>query len=180
MTIMTMEILQLDSLQPTPTLLELADKSRIKLVDVLDDVIVTLDSWEYPMYFFVIQPNTTMDGHPLILERPWLATIDALIGCRSREMTIANGESMKKLIMYPPLKIVLENSIWVEDPYEDEEIAQPLLTIEQSKGLKEQIEYNFLNQFISTTNDAQYHQSSTPYDLIFSNDLQDNCDLASS
>jgi fumarate reductase subunit C len=77
MTIMTMEILQLDSLLPTPTVLELADKSRIKLVGVLDDVIVTLDSWEYPMYFFVIQPNTTMDGHPLILKRPWLATIDA-------------------------------------------------------------------------------------------------------
>jgi hypothetical protein len=45
---------------------------------------------------------------------------------------------MKKLSLYPPTKIVVEIFLWVEYPYEDEEIAQPLLTIKQSMGLKEQ------------------------------------------
>jgi hypothetical protein len=121
------------------------------------------------MDFLVIHPKTTMEGHPLILGRPWLATVDAFIGCRSGEMTISNGASMKKLILYPPTKPVVEDSLWVEYPYKDEEITQPLLTIEQSRGLKEQTEDNFLNQFISTTDDAQYPESSSPYDLIFSN-----------
>jgi hypothetical protein len=81
MNFMTMEILQLDSLWPTPIVLELADISRIKHVNFLDDVIVTLDSLEYPMDFLVIQPNTTMDGHLSILGRPWIAIVDAFIGC---------------------------------------------------------------------------------------------------
>jgi len=72
------------------------------------------------MDFLVIQPNTTMDGHPLIPRRPWLATIYAFIAHRSREMTISNGGSMKKHILYPPAKTIVENSPWVEDPYGDE------------------------------------------------------------
>jgi hypothetical protein len=99
-----------------------------------------------------------------------------LIGCRSREMTISNGESMKKLIIYPPLKIVVENSLWVEDPYEDEEIAQPLLTIEQSRGLKEQTEENFLNQFLSTIDCIIIPRIISMHDHVFSIDFQEYCD----
>jgi hypothetical protein len=82
MTVMTMETLQLNTLWPTPMVLELADRSRIKPVRVLDDILVTLNSWEYPVDFLVIQPKTNMVGHPVILGRPWLATTDAFIGCR--------------------------------------------------------------------------------------------------
>jgi hypothetical protein len=95
-------------------------------------------------------------------------------------MTISNGASMKKLILYPPTKPVVENSLWVEDPYEDEEIAQPLLTIEQSRGLKEQTKDNLLNQFLSTTDCIQYPESFSTYDHVFSNDFQENCDLTNS
>ena len=69
MTVMTMEELQLGNLRPTPISLELADRSRVKPVGVLDDVIVTLASWEFPIDFMVIQPNN-MEGHPMILGRP--------------------------------------------------------------------------------------------------------------
>jgi len=96
-----MEKLQLENLWHTPTILELADKSRVKPTRVLDDIIVTLDSLDYLVDFLVIQPNTTMDGHLVILGRSWLATVDAFIGCKSGEMTIYNGIAMKKLILYP-------------------------------------------------------------------------------
>jgi hypothetical protein len=55
MTATTLEQLQLEPLLwPTPTILELADKTRVISEGILDDDMVTLDSWEYPTYFFVI------------------------------------------------------------------------------------------------------------------------------
>ncbi len=46
MTRNTMEQLQLTQIYPTPIMLELVDKYKIKLKSVLDDVIVSIDSWE--------------------------------------------------------------------------------------------------------------------------------------
>jgi hypothetical protein len=55
MTINTVELLQLSQfLFPTPTVLELADRTTIKLTGVLDDILVTLASWEYPVDFMII------------------------------------------------------------------------------------------------------------------------------
>ena len=55
MTATTLEQLQLQPLlRPTPTILELADKTRVIPEGILDDVMVTLASWEYPIYFIVI------------------------------------------------------------------------------------------------------------------------------
>ena len=81
-TLQTVQHLDILNLRPTPTMLELADRSRIKPEGVLDDEIVSLDSWEYPADFFVLQPKSTSGGHPVVLGRPWLATEDAFIGCR--------------------------------------------------------------------------------------------------
>jgi hypothetical protein len=83
MTMETMQKLNICNLRPTPTILEMTDRSRVKLEGVVDDVIVSLDSWEYHVDFVVLQPKSNLGGHPLILGRPWLATIDALISCRS-------------------------------------------------------------------------------------------------
>jgi hypothetical protein len=55
MTATTLEQLQLQPLlRPTPTILELADKTRVIPEGILDDIMVTLASWEYPVYFLVI------------------------------------------------------------------------------------------------------------------------------
>lgn len=77
-------------LLPTPAMLELADRSEVDPEGVLADIFISLDSWEYPTKFYVIKPKTNLGGHPLILGRSWLATIDAYIGCRSRNMTITH------------------------------------------------------------------------------------------
>jgi hypothetical protein len=100
----TMEELKLFNLHHTPTVLQLADRSTIKPEGVLEDIIVSLDSWEYPMDFMVLQPKSNLGGHPLILGRPWLATVDAFISCRSGDMTISHGDSVKKFTLYPPTK----------------------------------------------------------------------------
>jgi hypothetical protein len=125
MIVLTMETLQLDTLWPTSAVLELADRSKIKFVVVLDDILVTLNSWEYPVAFLVIQPKTNMVGHPVILGRPWLATADTFIGCRLGEMTISNGMAMKKLTLYPPSKPALQDPLQVFESYENIEIEPP-------------------------------------------------------
>jgi hypothetical protein len=67
MSVNTMKILQIDHLRPTQTLLELADKSIITPTGSLDDITVTLASWEYPMDFLVIHPKYPKPGHPVVL-----------------------------------------------------------------------------------------------------------------
>lgn len=69
---------------------------------MIEDLIVTLDSLNFPLQFFVMSPRGTLKGYPLILGRPWLATVDACITCRSRKMTISDGAKTKKLTLYSP------------------------------------------------------------------------------
>ena len=63
---------------------------------------VYVDSWEYPADFLIINPRDQLDGHPLILGRPWLATANAYISYRTGNMTIARRNNMKNLALYPP------------------------------------------------------------------------------
>ena len=61
----TLRVLQLHiDLIPTPTILELADKSMVKPVGALDDIIVTVTSWEYPLDFLVLKTEYPIKEHP--------------------------------------------------------------------------------------------------------------------
>jgi len=138
MTWHTMETLQLGPLlRPTPTVLELADRTPIKPIGAIDDLIVTVASWEYPVDFLIISSRDPTKGHPVILGRPWLATANAFIGCRAGEMCISNGTSTKTLIHYPLAQPVEETLWWIEDPYGDENLEEPLLSLDQAKALHE-------------------------------------------
>jgi hypothetical protein len=79
MTRETMQALGLKGLQETLIVLQLANISTIKL----EDVVISINSWEYPADFMILQPKTFLGGYPLILGRPWLAIVDAYNGCRS-------------------------------------------------------------------------------------------------
>lgn len=112
-----MEQLKLPNLLFTPTVLQLAYRSVIKLDGVLEDILVSLDSWEYPVYFMILTPKSNLGGHPLILGRPWLAIADGFISCRSRDMYIYDGSSKNKFNFYPPAKEITEvgDDEWVDD-----------------------------------------------------------------
>ena len=51
----TMNTLGLGNIKPTPTILELADRSTIKPVRKLEDVIISVDSWHYPVDLLILQ-----------------------------------------------------------------------------------------------------------------------------
>jgi hypothetical protein len=149
--IMTLETLQLLQLQneviDTPTILELADRSTIKPEGVIEHLSISVESWNYPIDFTVLQPKTKLGGHPLILGRPWLATTDAFINCRSGSMTISNGYETKQLTLYPHATPLVNNnnSVWVD--FKDQP-TQPLLTIGQALSLKDSTEDEVINNFI--------------------------------
>ena len=90
------------TLMKTTTFMQLADQSTVTSEGIVEDVMVSMDSWEYPTYFVVMQPKTKFNGYPLILGRPWLATADAYISYRAGNMTIKNGPLSKQLVLYPP------------------------------------------------------------------------------
>ena len=52
----TCQKLGITSLDPTSTLLELADRSIVKQEGTLQDVMVYVDSWEYTVDFLIINP----------------------------------------------------------------------------------------------------------------------------
>ena len=96
MTLETSQMLQLKNvIRETLTILELADRSTIKPKGVIEDLIILVESWNYPADFVVLQTKKKLGGHPLILGRPWLAKVDAFISCRSGLMTISNGSETK-------------------------------------------------------------------------------------
>jgi len=94
-------VLGITALEPTTTLLEL-DRSVVKPKGTLQDVMVSVDSWEYPADFFIINPRNWLDGHTLILGRTWLATYDGYIGYQIGSMTITRRNVVKNLALYPP------------------------------------------------------------------------------
>ena len=67
---MTKEVmakLHIVGLRETPTVLQLVDSSTIVADGMLEDVIVTLHSWDYPVDFVVISPKKYIGGYPIIL-----------------------------------------------------------------------------------------------------------------
>jgi len=77
----------------------------------------------------ILTPKSNLGGNPLILGRPWLATVDAFISCRSRDMYIYDGNSTKKFNFYPLAKAIIEvgDNEWVDD----EDTIQPIFTISE-------------------------------------------------
>jgi len=104
LTMETYNALGLHSFDPTPIMLQLVDRSVVKPLNTLHDIAISVDSWEYPIDFLIINPRSGLEGHPLILGKPWLGTANGYIGCRSSTMTIARGGVIRNLILYPIAK----------------------------------------------------------------------------
>lgn len=120
------------------TKLQLADRSTVTLEGIVEDVMISIDSWEYPADFLVLQPKAKLTGYPLILGRPWLATTDAYISYRAGNMTIKNGHMSKQLILYHLAQPLLEHDLplWLEEEDEDEVYSAPLCTLGIAMGGK--------------------------------------------
>lgn len=146
----TCEELGIIALEPTTTLLELVDRLVVRPEGTLHNITFSVDSWEYPLDFLVINPKSRLDGHPLILGRPWLATVDAYIACREGSMIITKEEAVKYLVLYPrgsPSFPIVK--ICKKPPaYLEESICSPLI-VAKALEFKDQTEDDVINNFIN-------------------------------
>lgn len=131
-------------------------------------------SWEYPTEFLIINPKDRLDGYPLILGRPSLATVAAYISCRQGSMTIARGSNVKNLALYhpgqPSLTIIKTKKQFVS--YLTENIRSPL-TIEDALEFKDQIEDDIINNFINQP-ETRSHLKCHMIEATFDNEVEED------
>ncbi|XP_059077911.1 uncharacterized protein LOC131876508 [Cryptomeria japonica] len=121
--VMTKDVMQkinITNLRTKTIVLQLADNSIVTLDGIVEDLVVTLDSWEYSTDFVIISPKVTLGGYPIILSRPLLSTTYDFIRCRSRDMTISDGTKTKTLALYSPIQPQVEDDHLVWPDIEEE------------------------------------------------------------
>ena len=95
--------LGLGGLKPTNITLSLADRSVKIPKGIVEDVLVKIDKFYYPVDFVVLdtEPIANKPNHvPIILGRPFLATANAIINCRNGVMQLTFGNMTLELNIF--------------------------------------------------------------------------------
>ena len=95
--------LGLEELKPTNITLSLADRSVKIPKGIVEDVLVKVDKFYYPVDFVVLdnEPRANGPNHvPIILGRPFLATANAIINCRNGFMQLTFGNMTLELNIF--------------------------------------------------------------------------------
>ncbi|RVW28992.1 Retrovirus-related Pol polyprotein from transposon 297 [Vitis vinifera] len=95
--------LGLGELKPTSITLSLADRSVKIPKGVIEDVLVQVDKFYYPVDFVVLDTDPIVKGInyvPIILGRPFLTTSNAIINCRNGVMQLTFGNMTLELNIF--------------------------------------------------------------------------------
>ena len=95
--------LGLGELKPTSITLSLADRSVKIPRGMIEDVLVQVDKFYYPVDFVVLDTDSVVKGTnyiPIILERPFLATSNAIINYRNGVMQLTFGNMTLELNIF--------------------------------------------------------------------------------
>ena len=95
--------LGLGELKPTNITLSLADRSVKIPKGIVEDVLVKIDKFYYPVDFVVLdtKPIASEPNHvQIILGRPFLATANAIINCRNGVMQLTFGNMTLELNIF--------------------------------------------------------------------------------
>ena len=101
--------LGLGELKPTTITLSLADRSVKIPKGIVEDVLIKIDNFYYPVDFVVLdtEPRSNEPNHvPIILGGPFLATANAIINCRNGLMQLTFGD----------MTLELNNFHWNDNP----------------------------------------------------------------
>ena len=97
------ERLGLGELKPTNIPLSFADRSVKIPKGIVEDVLMKVDKFYYPVDFVVLdtEPIASGPNHlPIILGRPFLATANAIINCRNGVMQLTFGNMALELNIF--------------------------------------------------------------------------------
>jgi hypothetical protein len=95
--------LGLGELKPTTVILQLADRSIKKPRGIIEDVIIKVDKFFFPVDFIVLDTEPVPHPErliPVILGRPFLATANACINCWTGVMEISFGNMKVRLNIF--------------------------------------------------------------------------------
>ncbi|XP_062114286.1 uncharacterized protein LOC133825345 [Humulus lupulus] len=112
--------LGLGEIKTTSIVLQLADHSIKKPRGIVEDVLVQVDKFYYPVDFLILDTQSVVNMEskiPIILGRPFLATANSLMNCRNGFMKISFGN------------MTLEVNIFhvAMQPHDDDECYQTFL-----------------------------------------------------
>ncbi|KAH9794255.1 hypothetical protein KPL71_004834 [Citrus sinensis] len=144
--------LRLGELKSTPIILQLADRSMKIPHGIIEDMLIQIDKFYYPVDFIVIDTQHVHDPKkhtPVILGRPFLATADALINCRNGNMQLSFGNMTMELNIFNVTK----------QPQEEDKVVE-------ANMIEELVE----DSFISNHTDDPLEACLTHSDLSFNND----------
>ena len=116
--------LGLGELKPTNITLSLADRSVKIPKGIVEDVLVKIDKFYYPVDFVVLdtEPIASEPNHvPIILGRPFLATANAIINCRNGVMQLTFGNMTLELNIFHLNN--KQNLLATENQFSDEVVS---------------------------------------------------------
>jgi len=96
-------MLELGELKPTRMVIQLADRSIRVPREIVEDVLIRVGEFIYPVDFVVIETEKVSNltsQVPVILGRPFLATANALINYRNGMMRLSFGNMTVKLNIF--------------------------------------------------------------------------------
>ena len=95
--------LGLGELKPTTITLSLANRFVKTLKSIVEDVLVKVDKFYYPVDFVVLDTEPVATGAnyvPIILGRPFLATSNVIINCRKGVMQLTFGNMTMEINIF--------------------------------------------------------------------------------
>jgi hypothetical protein len=95
--------LGLGELKSTSITLQLADRSVKKPKGIIEDVLIKVDKFYYPVDFIILDIELAVNIElqvPIILGRPFLATANALINCRTGVIKLSFGNMIVELNIF--------------------------------------------------------------------------------
>ena len=95
--------LGLGELKPTNITISLADRSVKIPKGIVEDVLVKVEKFYYPVDFVVLDTEPIENGPnhvPIVLGRPFLATANAIINCRNGVMQLTFGNMTLELNIF--------------------------------------------------------------------------------
>ena len=95
--------LGLGELKPTSITLSLADRSIKIPKGIMEDVLIQVDKFYYPVDFVVLDTKLAATGAnyvPIIIWRPFLATSNVIINCQNGVMQLTFGNMTLELNIF--------------------------------------------------------------------------------
>ncbi|XP_024035548.1 uncharacterized protein LOC112096355 [Citrus clementina] len=147
--------LNLGELKSTSTTLLLADRSVKVPKGIVEEVLVQVDKFIYPVDFIVLETEPVVNNYkpiPVILGRPFLATANALINCRNGLMNLSFGNMTLELNVFNMCRQPNEENEIEDDIDEQKELFESFNSIESNKQLELDISnINSLLDFVQTS-----------------------------